>query len=323
MSCISDVEIDQELLKSVLLKASETADEYVLSLMLEVAGLNYTNHHHINNEALFMEALRRLREFGSTNWVQLIWRLRDLRDLILSLSKENAAEFLGALVFVQNVDFHVEELLEPIAEAYPELVLEFFRKRIDHEDKSKGYESIPFDLHDLKAPLSNHASLIVRTVRSWYDVNDHLFQFRGAKLVANIYPNFSSELEEQLISLVQSGERSDALFVLDILRNYQGQPFLHLVCREIVSLHFPDKKLMTGVYIVLASTGVVRGEYGMAEAYSRKADEIEYWLDDQDKHVREFAKSHIETLKIDEKLERERAQESIELRKHRYGATDD
>ena len=110
---------------------------------------------------------------------------------------------------------------------------------------------------------------------------------------------------------------------LSILRNYEGQPFLHAVCREIVSKHHANKDVMNEVAIALISTGVVHGEYGMAEAYAKKVAEIEYWLDDGDANVRDFAKSHIEGLKLSEQQERERASEEIELRKHRYGVNEE
>lgn len=49
----------------------------------------------------------------------------------------------------------------------------------------------------------------------------------------------------------------------------------------------------------------------MAETYAKKASEIEYWLNDSDENVRDFARSHIESLLLTEKRERERATEKL------------
>ena len=69
--------------------------------------------------------------------------------------------------------------------------------------------------------------------------------------------------------------------------------------------HHGDEKVMNETAIALISIGVVYGEYGMAEAYAKKAAEIEHWLSDSDENVRDFAKSHIESLLLTEQLERE------------------
>jgi hypothetical protein len=320
---LRDIEVDQELLMSVLQKASETKDEFVLSLLLEVAANQLSGDKNFAIAELFIPALKRLEELGCKDWVRTLWYSREIKSLVAHLSQEQATTLLNAIVFVDRVEFQTEEILKPIAEAYPELVLELFRKRIERRSAQHDYQAIPFDFHSLMEPLGKHSQLVVDTVRSWYDANDGLFQYRGARLIAIIYPHFDPGLEKELIRLVQTGERSDAHFVLSILRNYEGQPFLHTVCREIVSRHHANKELVNEVAIALILTGVVHGEYGMAEAYAQKVVEIEYWLKDDDSNVRDFAQSHIEDLRLSEQHERERASEEIELRKHRYGVNEE
>jgi hypothetical protein len=73
----------------------------------------------------------------------------------------------------------------------------------------------------------------------------------------------------------------------------------------------------------LESTGVVMGEYGMAEAFERKRQEILNWSVDENPHVRAFAAWLIEGLDQFIARERQRADEGIELRKYRYGVGKD
>ena len=47
-----------------------------------------------------------------------------------------------------------------------------------------------------------------------------------------------------------------------------------------------------------------------------------YWLSDDEALVREFAKHYIQQLGLEEKHERLRSEESIELRKHKFGIRD-
>ena len=318
-----DVYPDHELLANVLSVASEKGNEYILALLLEVAASQFERDESFAKEGLFVPALETLSALHSKYWVRTLWYRREVRKLVGHLNRDEVRALLDALVFAERIEFQTEELLKPVAENAPELVLEMFEKRISFKGDQRDYEAIPFGFHALAEPLSKDPALVLDTVRSWYQIDDYLFQYRGAKLIENIFPNLGEGVAGELMELARSGDPSDAFFVLSILRNYEGQPFLHPICRELIVSHHANKEVMNETTIALISTGVVHGEYGMAEACAKKAAEIEYWLSDSDEKVRSFAKSHIESLLLTEKRERERATEEIELRKHRYGVNDD
>ena len=65
------------------------------------------------------------------------------------------------------------------------------------------------------------------------------------------------------------------------------------------------------------------GEFGFAEAYERKVEEIRPWLADENERVRKFAAEYVESLENQAKAERRRAAEDIELRKHAYGVREE
>ncbi|MCH8082114.1 MAG: hypothetical protein IID52_07015 [Proteobacteria bacterium] len=136
----------------------------------------------------------------------------------------------------------------------------------------------------------------------------------------NIFKDFPSDFEKTLIKLVQAGKLENIDFVVDILRNYEGEPFLKEICREIVK-HLPegDRKRIGSVASVLDSTGVVMGEFGFVEAWQKRYDQIEDWLQDPDPKVRNFAERYRANLSNMIEQERKSAEEKIELRKHKYG----
>jgi hypothetical protein len=103
------------------------------------------------------------------------------------------------------------------------------------------------------------------------------------------------------------------------MRNYEGEEFLHKICREIVLRKHRNEQMMSDVKMVLYSTGVVSGEYGHAEAYEKKILEMKPWLDDSESEVVKFAIEFIEMMQRSADNERERADEEIALRKHRFG----
>jgi hypothetical protein len=121
------------------------------------------------------------------------------------------------------------------------------------------------------------------------------------------------------MELVKRGGEADLTFVLAVLRNYEGLPAIQSVCKEIIKVIPADSGLWSDVAIALESTGVVTGEFGMAEAYERKIGEIRGWLVDADEKVRDFAKGYVQDLQAMSSARRKRAEEQIELGKFKYG----
>ncbi len=320
---IGNDDIETDILDAVLQSAVEKPDELALTELLIVAGTSYETNPKFAVERLFAPAINALNVMGRTNWVQQIWYQREMRTLIANLDADSLASFLTALETTNAVSYQVEEFLKVIAEQHPDAVIDLFERRIEaKEGVSSSIDAIPHSFHGLAETLSQHPDMIVQKVKTWASHDSSMFQFRGGRLIAITFPEFGEGLEMALMPLAASGVRSDAKFVISILRNYHGEKFIHTLCRQLVNTHHDDKHLMTDVMISLETTGVVMGEFGMAEAYARKADELKYWLSDDEARVREFAKQYIEQLGGQEEHERLRAEESIELRKHKFGIRD-
>ena len=88
--------------------------------------------------------------------------------------------------------------------------------------------------------------------------------------------------------------------------------------RAIRALDDNDQRLGL-VEIVLDSTGVTTGEYGLRDAYKRKKDEVAPWLAYERNKMRAFAERYTRTLNRQIAAEQPRAQEDIEMRKREFG----
>lgn len=316
---IGNDDIDTDILEAVLQRAVEKPDEFALTELLIVASTSFETNPKFAVERLFVPAINALNAMGSTNWVKRMYQ-RQMLTLIANLDEDTLALFLTVLEITKTVSYQVEDYLKVIAEQNPDAVIDLFERRIEAADgSSSSIDAIPYSFHGLEKPLSQHPDMIVQKVKSWAGHDSSMFQFRGGRLIAITFPEFGEGLEAALMPLAASGDRSDAKFVIGILRNYHGEKFIHALCRQLVITHPDDEDLMTDVMIVLQTTGVVTGEFGMAEAYARKADELKYWLSDDEACVREFAEQYIEQLSRQELHERLLAEESIELRKHKFG----
>lgn len=322
---LANENLDTDLLSSLLKRASELNDLRSIAMVMSVAVSNYAPDKKFLVDQFFLPALVMLTDRSNTDWIFDFWYRRETRVLIQDLDPVGIELILRNLMHLQEIDYHAEEILYLIAEKDPERVLDFLSQRIAgpiRRKKKEGvrlFEEIPFELHKLNKPLSRIPRYAVRTVRAAYDGNYGMFHFRGARLLHIIFPDFPKDFEDELLKVLETGENADIEFVLAILRNYEGQLFIHRLCKEIVRILPTDSSLRTEIAIALESTGVMSGEFGIAEAYERKKGEVKDWLNDPDEKIQEFARWYIGTLEKMIAAERKRAEEGIALRKHTYG----
>lgn len=311
--------IDETVLSAVLKSACQQADEFALSDLIVLAGTLHKKTPEYSVKRLFIPSIEALLERGNTSWIENTWYSRHVLKLVQSLGEEEILVFLESLESVKNITYEVEELLAAVATRHLGKVIDFFLRRIERSKTQRDLSAIPFSFHILSKPMAQEPVVLVERIKEWKQHADSMFQFGGGRLIAISFPEFGEGLEAALRPLAESGDRLDAKFVLGVLRNYQGEKFVHNICRSLVTTHHVSEALMDELMIALQSTGVVVGEMGLAEAYAAKAEELRYWLHDDDARVRDFARRYIERVGHYEQVERERAQELIELRKHRFG----
>lgn len=319
-------EVDEALLKKILNKAEANNDLSTLNQIISSISTQYNEENKHLIKRLFMPALEKLTAHKNSGWIFDFWIRKQRGDILSDMEVAEHKAILDNLFWLQEVDYHAEEILCVIAKQSPELVIQFFCNRIlkekDEEDKNK-YDAIPFSFDKLSEPLSQHPMQAIDAIQDIYDGNYGLFIYHGARFLKNIFPSFPPEFQQKLLEVIQSKEEKDLLFVMSILRNYDGDPIIHNICKEIVNLLPDGSNLTNELSIILQSTGVVSGEYGFVQAYKQKIEDIQPWLQDQSPRVKEFAQNYIVSLEKSIEYETKRADEDIALRKHHYGAGED
>ena len=273
-------------------------------------------------DSIVMPGIRYLTEVGDTRWVCAIWFMPELQAFVPQLSEVQCEAVLENLTLCARIDHYEERILLPIAENFPRSVWHFLKSRLDHkaaDDFDSGYEAIPYRFRELQKPLSRDGGFAVDTVRSWYRLDDRLlFQFRGGSVLHNVFPGFSPELEAKLISVAQEGTDEAIDFVLRILRAYQGETFLHRVCKEIVNSLPENDGRLSEIEAVLEKTGVVSGQFGFVEAYQRKKEEVAPWVSDTRPKVRAFAEKYRRSRDRAIAAEQRRSEADYELRRREW-----
>lgn len=324
-------DLDVELLQEILQKAKQEKDKKEIAIpalrqIIAAIAANYEENRKPLINSVFLDAVRTLTELNDAGGLLNIWFRKEVAKIVADMEAPVFEAVLENLGSAKRIDYQAEQILTCIAERMPEKVLDFFGKRLaskEEENFGSGYDAVPFEFHTLQQPLSRIPEQAVDIVSGWYDGEYGLFIYRGAKLLSNIFPDFPDQFKNKLLRLVRSGNREKQMAVMAILRNYEGSPTTHEVCKELVKSFDANSRELDEVSVILESTGVVHGEYGFVEAYQRKQEEITPWLSDSDERVRTFAQQYITRLSAQIDWAKKRADEEIELRKFKYGTDED
>lgn len=322
---LSTEELDVGLLKRLLQKVAEIKDAPSVRQVVTVAIARWVGAGEAVLKELLYPALGVLTAWKDASWIFEAWFRKETRDLFAAIDVDGMEHVLRNLQVLNKIDYHAEEVLYVLAQRNPERVMGFLigRMAVDAQtppdNGEQDFEAVPFEFHKLQELLSKIPRAAVRGVLEQFRSDTNLFVYRGARLLKDIFPRFSEEFEAELLQLVREGSDSNLEFVVGVLRNYNGELFVHRVCKEIVKAIGTDSPLLNEVAVALETTGVVSGEFGMAQAYERKRQEVLDWLSDPNERVKAFAKRYIADLEQMRDAETKRAEEGIALRKFRFG----
>lgn len=326
---LSTKDVDFDILEKILEKATRLRDAFVIREVATVAvGRPDSGAWKADLKTLFLRALSRLTELGDAGWVREIWYRKEATEMVGEFTPDERRQVLKNLRLLPQIDYQAEDVLAAIAEREPSLVVEYLCDRLYDpnaavaavaEKTGYDYEEVPYQFHTLQDSLSKDPKAVVAEVMDRYSADDSLFEFRGAKLLQAIFPQFPAAFQAELVRLVRDCGETGLEFVAGVLRAYGGEAFIQPVAKELIKRLPRSSPLINEVEIALMSTGVVSGEYGMAEAYDSKRSEVLDWLQDPDERVRTFAAKYVNQLQAMSESERRRADESIVVRKFEYG----
>jgi hypothetical protein len=326
-----------EILSAVIGKGAELEDHSAIVCAMGTAA-------RLHGEGIaaakvaFMHGLHELAKRNDANWARAVWFNRDFKTLIASMDAGERAVVLKSLASLRKLDYQSEEVLAAVCSHDSASVLNFLMGRLKQElaEQSRlgdagafnedSFEAIPHHLHQLNKVLAKQPHDLVYALRSMSDNDESraLFPYRGgAKLIEAVFPDFADPLPTLLQELVASGNSNDIDFALSVLRTFGGSAPILETAKAIVKVVPEQSPAWSELSAALETTGVVMGEYGMAEAFERKRQDMQRWSTDENFRVRAFADWLIEGLDKLISWERQRADEGIELRKYRYGAGKD
>lgn len=321
-----------EVLTEVADRAATLEDREAMIQLMGVAASLYVEGA-MDAKAVFMRSLRELAKRDDASWASVIWFRRDFRTLVNSMDQDERAEVLASLTSLPELDYQAEDVLYEIGKHDLQAVIDFLVGRLKHSrmlaaqkretdySSQDRFEAIPFPLTKLNELLSQAPEALLAALRVDFDSEDrYMFSYRGVRTVTSAFPAFEKPLEKLLLQYVKTGSDDDIEFVIGILRAYEGSSAILGVCKEIIKAVPEHSRTWNEVASAIESTGVVAGEYGMAEAYNRKLQHLSDWMSDEDERIRSFAGWLTEALHSLIEHERQLADQRIALRKYQYGS---
>lgn len=240
--------------------------------------------------------------------------IKELLPETIELLKEKMVE-------LSDIDWRLEELLLAIGKSYGlKAVLDVFMKRIEKDvdkkektgwESDERYKAIPYHFNpNLNKFMAEHPDY-EKITRGWtakMTTNWSIYNWH----VSNFLQKVEKGFDKVLNSLIQKGDDKNLMKAARAMQSINSVNFD--ICLEIIR-RTDNEKIIKLVEANMYSTGVVSGEYGISEAYKKKAERLKRYLADESERVRRFSKRMIKSFQASAKRERQQADEEKQLRR--------
>ncbi|ROR27787.1 hypothetical protein EDB67_101260 [Vibrio crassostreae] len=313
-----------ELMEKFVNTSISVGDTQSLSSFIRVLDERYEYFSSESINLLFNRIFTYLNQKSSTVWVNHVWFTRKGQSFIEALSSDNLKLMVDNLVFVNDVDYRVEGVLEHISNISVDDVFYFFEQRVEYKkhygkEQEDRYEDIPFSLHSINRVLAEHPEKLLLLIKNNYEYKYGIHQYGIASLFKKCFSPFESQLIGVVIENLNPLNENELKLILAMIKSYDGHTsILPLVKRLLEEIEY-DEANIQDISHALLNTGVTSGEYGYANALKGKLKDIKPWLEDDHANVVKFAYQYSAHLKELIDAEIKRIDEQVALEKHKYG----
>ena len=318
---VSGANVDAPLILKVAKRAVDDRDVPACTELVWGAIRRYANDPEFWRDEIFFLCLGVLQQAEGYAWIARSWHERGEGSLFGNLTADQSRAVLDAMVNVTSISYQAEQILKSIAATRPQMVLDWFGQRVNvaAQNTSREFRMFPFSFQSVHEALQPHPLNVIAFVRKWHGRDDEYGKWEASRFLSLIYPNFEEPLSSTLLNLVEGADADDLAFLASSLGGFKGRAELLPVLRAILASDAANGEVESVVSRVLLETGVTSGEFGQAQAYQGKADQLRPWLEDGNDRVAKFAAREMHTFQMTANSENRRTREIIALRKLHYG----
>ncbi len=253
----------------------------------------------------------------------LFYKQEEYSFNLKSWSKDGKKFLINTFLKLNDIDWNIESVLPLVCDTAM-VVVKFFIGRIklkekldskrDHFDyKAERYDAVPYHMNDelidfvtKDKDFDKVCEFVLQSLPIKYSVESiemsqliRHFKINYRSLLKNLKPN--AKLNKNIVNKISLSlpdtERNDIDFLID-LAGYTD-----------------DKNIHDRLYGKLSSTGVVSGQFGIADAYKIKIEQVKKHENSKNKNIKAFVEMSIKYLTHSESNARISAAKEQEMRR--------
>jgi hypothetical protein len=235
-------------------------------------------------------------------------------------SEKNKNFLIKQIIKLPDLDWQVQAILPLICS--PKNLVELFIKRTEFRkkmiSKSKNYfespyrhyDPVPFHMNEELLGFIKNDPGIIELIAKNLSASHTVDSFELSQLIKNLHLNPKDIFKE----LSKGKENTETVLkkVINSITSIDANDPDFLV--ELAG-KTSNKSIHDSLYGRLSSTGVVSGEFGIADAYKHKREAIEKYVNSDNKNIKKFVLMAIEYLKHSEDRQRKDAEQEKEIRR--------
>ena len=265
--------VDAPLILKAATHAVERRDVSACLCFMEGAIRRFADDPSFWRDRIFFPCLAVYKETEVYHWIDSSWHQPGMDSLFSNLTAAQSVTLLEAMVGVHRIDYQAEQILKAISSTRHQLVLDWFGERIERttDEPSVVFEPVPFSFQIVHEVLQPHSRDIIATMRQWLDSDNGRGSLYVSHFLSQIYPNFEEPLPSTLLEMVERADASDLVFIVSSLQGFEGRSYLLPLLRAVLTSDAATDDIERHISGVFHETGIMRGEFGVANTYQAKS----------------------------------------------------
>ena len=242
----------------------------------------------------------------------------DLSQWDLEIFEAILQTFVDIPVLSENA-IHI---LAQYGQKVPLELVPFFKRRVEKQmgrDDFFRYIPIPGDLNEIVEIYQAHPqySEVISQIMEWFQESDFHYKHAAADLISGLSPQLDGKLKAILLNLIRSGDKQNVRTVLEVLEKFPEDSVSDDLCKEVVKHSKGESELQQSIEAMIVHRS--RSWWGIdggVQTFQNLKERLSSWLEDENQHVRDFARKII--LRLEDRIEYEEqraAEEKIKRKK--------
>ncbi len=215
-----------------------------------------------------------------------------MEEPIKDILNENIiAELLYNLNLSDYINSMNSYILKIVFEKEPDIIRKFFEIRLLSNNNLKHRDDYYYikRAKNLNDEFNNNLNWIIKLI------NKNKFNIYPISEVSKLLlGKYNKKIEQLLLKKINKKKISinQCITIIWLLKMFDDWFNVSIVAKEIIRKYGDNEEVKNEIECLLFNTGVVSGEYGLADSFKEKANLMKEWEKDKNKKVKEFAREN-------------------------------